>query len=147
MWGSPEILEGATDLASLLTKFLASAPESGYISLQAYLDRLTDDAGRLRAITAQRSGLQTTFGWGPRFLHPTGQYHKGGHQNGIFLQIMGANREDLAIPDRPYTFGSLQLAQARGDGSVLSQHGRPVIGLYLHDRAAGLDAVAAALVG
>ena len=147
VWGSPEILQGVTDLTSVLTRFLASAPESGYVSLQAYLDRLTDDAARLRAITAKRSGLQTTFGWGPRFLHSTGQYHKGGHQNGIFLQIMGANPEDLAIPDRPYTFGSLQLAQARGDGSVLSQHGRPVIGLYLHDRAAGLDAISAALSG
>jgi glucose-6-phosphate isomerase len=145
--GPSEIVDGAATLASVLTAFLSSAPERGYVSIQAYLDRLTDDAPRLRALIARNSGLQTTFGWGPRFLHSTGQYHKGGHQNGIFLQIMGANTEDLSIPDRPYTFGTLQLAQARGDGSVLRRHGRPVLSLYLHDRAAGLDVLAAALGG
>src|SRR6185437_9793411 len=103
-----------------------------------YLDRLTDDAARLRAIVAERSGLQTTFGWGPRFLHSTGQYHKGGHQNGVFLQVTGAVVEDLAVPDRPYTLGVLQHAQALGDGQVLAEHGRPVLRLHLTDRAAGL---------
>jgi glucose-6-phosphate isomerase len=147
IWGPHEIVGDATTLAGVLATFLSSAPERGYVSIQAYLDRLTDDAARLRALVARNTGLQTTFGWGPRFLHSTGQYHKGGHQNGIFLQITGANAEDLSIPDRPYSFGTLQLAQARGDGSVLRQHGRPVMSLYLHDRAAGLDALAAALGG
>jgi len=144
-YGPPELTEGATDLADLLTRFLALAPESGYVAVQAYLDRLADDAARLRPLVARKTGLQTTFGWGPRFLHSTGQYHKGGHQNGIFLQIMGAVPQDLPVPDRPYTLAQLQLAQARGDGSVLAEHGRPVLGLYLWDRAAGLDAIAAAL--
>jgi glucose-6-phosphate isomerase len=144
-YGSGDITAGATDLTDLLNRFLALAPESGYVAVQAYLDRLSDDAARLRALVARKTGLQTTFGWGPRFLHSTGQYHKGGHQNGIFLQIMGAVPEDLPVPDRPYTLAQLQLAQARGDGSVLADHGRPVLGLYLWDRAAGLDAIAAAL--
>ncbi|WP_161632056.1 glucose-6-phosphate isomerase [Nakamurella lactea] len=146
-YGPPDLVEGATDLRDLLQRFLSTAPEAGYVAIQAYLDRTADDAARLRPLVAQKSGLQTTFGWGPRFLHSTGQYHKGGHPNGIFLQILGANAEDLPIPDQPFSFGSLQQAQARGDGSVLAEHGRPVLGLYLWDRAAGLDAIAAAVQG
>ena len=106
----------ADSLAEVLQRFFAAAPELGYVSVQAYLDRLTDDAARLRPLVATRTGLQTTFGWGPRFLHSTGQYHKGGHPNGVFLQILGApNGDDLDIPEQPFSFGALQLAQARGD--------------------------------
>jgi len=146
-YGPQELVGGAGSLADLLSRFLGSAPDGGYIAVQAYLDRTADDAARLRPLIAEKSGKQTTFGWGPRFLHSTGQYHKGGHPNGIFLQIMGASAEDLDVPEQPFSFGSLQIAQARGDGSVLADHGRPVLGLYLWDRAAGLDAVVAALRG
>jgi len=126
-------------LTEVLREFLASAPEGGYLAVQAYLDRLDDaSASLLRAELAKRTGLQTTFGWGPRFLHSTGQYHKGGHQNGIFLQITGAAETDLDVPDRPYTLGQLQHAQALGDGQVLTERGRPVLRLHLTDRAAGL---------
>ena len=79
-----------------------------------------------------------TFGWGPRFLHSTGQYHKGGHQNGLFLQITGDSEGDLEVPERPYTLAGLQRAQALGDGQGLADHGRPVLRLHLTDRAAGL---------
>jgi len=134
--------EGVTTegkLADILRAFFDSAPETGYIAVQAYLDRL-DDASTavLRGEIAKRTGRQTTFGWGPRFLHSTGQYHKGGHQNGVFLQITGAVEDDLDVPDRPYTLGVLQHAQALGDGQVLAEHGRPVLRLHLTDRAAGL---------
>jgi glucose-6-phosphate isomerase len=126
-------------LADVLRAFLATAPEHGYLAVQAYLDRLDDaSAALLRPELAKRTGLQTTFGWGPRFLHSTGQYHKGGHQNGIFLQITGTPEHDLEVPDRPYTLGKLQHAQALGDGQVLTEHGRPVLRLHLTDRAAGL---------
>lgn len=126
-------------LAGVLRAFLALAPENGYLSVQAYLDRLDDaSAALLRSELAKRSGLQTTFGWGPRFLHSTGQYHKGGHQNGIFLQVTGEPETDLEVPGRPYTLGELQHAQALGDGQVLTEHGRPVLRLHLTDRAAGL---------
>jgi glucose-6-phosphate isomerase len=138
-------VDGAGSLAELLDRFVATAPEHGYVAVQAYLDRLTDDAAQLRAIVARKTGLQTTFGWGPRFLHSTGQYHKGGHPNGIFLQITGAVSEDLAVPDRPYSLAVLQAAQAGGDAQVLRDHGRPVLTLHLADRAAGLGAIAAAL--
>jgi glucose-6-phosphate isomerase len=126
-------------LTEVLQSFVNSVPEFGYISVQAYLDRLDDaSAAVLRPELERRTGIQTTFGWGPRFLHSTGQYHKGGHQNGAFLQITGAVEEDLEVPGRPYTLGVLQRAQALGDGQVLAERGRPVLRLHLTDRAAGL---------
>jgi glucose-6-phosphate isomerase len=132
-------LAGITELGGALAALFGAAPELGYVSIQAYLDRLADDTALdLRHEVAERTGLQTTFGWGPRFLHSTGQYHKGGHPNGVFLQITGEPAGDLAVPDRPYTFASLQRAQAAGDATVLAAKGRPVLHLHLTDRAAGL---------
>lgn len=140
--------DGATTLSQALQAFFASAPDKGYVSVQAYLDRLADaSAIVLRPEIARRTGLQTTFGWGPRFLHSTGQYHKGGHQNGVFLQLTGAVEEDVAVPGRPYTLGTLQRAQALGDGQVLAEHGRPVLRLHLTDRIAGLAHIVRALEG
>ena len=137
---------GVDTVTGALDALLAAAPEFGYLAIQAYLDRLDDaSAVVLRAELARRSGLQTTFGWGPRFLHSTGQYHKGGHQNGVFLQITGASEIDLEVPGRPYTLGVLQRAQAIGDGQVLAEHGRPVLRLHLTDRAAGLVALTHAI--
>ena len=137
---------GVDTVSGALNALVAAAPELGYIAVQAYLDRLDDaSAVLLRPELARRAFLQTTFGWGPRFLHSTGQYHKGGHQNGVFLQITGVVEEDMAVPEREYTLGSLQHAQALGDGQVLAQHGRPVLRLHLTDRAAGLAALVAAL--
>jgi glucose-6-phosphate isomerase len=135
-------------LAEAIQALVNAAPDHGYVAVQAYLDRLDDaSASVLRAEIAARTGLQTTFGWGPRFLHSTGQYHKGGHQNGVFLQITGSVADDLAIPDQPFTFGQLQHAQAAGDATVISDHGRPVLRVHLADRAAGLVALANAVVG
>jgi glucose-6-phosphate isomerase len=137
---------GTTTLVGAVQAFIAAVPESGYFAVQAYLDRLADtSADLLRKLLAQGTARQTTFGWGPRFLHSTGQYHKGGHQNGGFLQITGAVEEDMAIPDRPYKLGFLQMAQALGDGNVLVEHGRPVLRLHLNDRIEGLAAVVAAV--
>ena len=126
-------------LEEVLRQFVDLIPERGYVAVQAYLDREDDaSASLLRSELAKRTGQQVTFGWGPRFLHSTGQYHKGGHPNGVFLQITGASPEDIDVPDRPYSLGELQLAQALGDGQVLSELGRPVLRLHLTDRAAGL---------
>jgi glucose-6-phosphate isomerase len=134
--------DGTGSVAAAIQALVAAAPELGYLAVQAYLDRLDDASASLaRAELARRTGLQTTFGWGPRFLHSTGQYHKGGHQNGVFLQVTGAVAEDVPVPDRPYTLGVLQHAQALGDGSVLADHGRPVLRLHLTDRVAGLVAL------
>jgi len=139
-------LSSAQGVADALAALFAAIPDRGYLAVQAYLDRHADDtAADLRTEIATRTGVQTTFGWGPRFLHSTGQYHKGGHPNGVFLQLTGAVAEDLAVPDRPYTFASLQAAQAAGDAKVLAEHGRPVLHLHLTDRAAGLAELLKAL--
>jgi glucose-6-phosphate isomerase len=137
---------GTRTVTGAVAALLTAAPEHGYLALQTYLDRIDDaSTGVLRAELARRSGLQTTFGWGPRFLHSTGQYHKGGHQNGVFLQVTGAVTDDITVPERPYTLGTLQHAQAVGDGKVLSDHRRPVLRLHLTDRMAGLAELARAV--
>jgi glucose-6-phosphate isomerase len=112
----------------------------------AYLDRERDSAlAGVRDAIAQRSGRPVTFGWGPRFLHSTGQFHKGGPAPGGYLQITGAADADLAIPGLPFTFGQLIAAQAAGDAQVLADHGRPVLRLHLTDREAGLRQLRAVL--
>ncbi|GAA0911536.1 hypothetical protein GCM10009558_099520 [Virgisporangium aurantiacum] len=86
-----------------------------------------------------------TFGWGPRFLHSTGQYHKGGPQEGAFLQITGVVTDDLPVPGRPFTFGELIAAQAGGDRQALSGRHRPLLHLHLTDRSAGIAQLVKAL--
>jgi len=120
-----------------------AVPESGYLAVLAYLDSdENSQAELLRTVLAGRLGpRQVTFGWGPRYLHSTGQYHKGGHPNGAFLVLSGTSAEACSVPGRPYDFGQLIAAQARGDVAVLTEKGFPVLHLHLGDRAAGLAAV------
>jgi len=137
--------------ASTLTDAVAALLEQvdsqqGYLAVMAYLDRLEHaELAEVRSALAHRVRRPVTFGWGPRFLHSTGQFHKGGPPVGAYLQITGANAEDLQIPDSPFSFGVLIGAQAAGDAKVLADHGRPVLRLHLTDRAAGLTQVIAAL--
>jgi glucose-6-phosphate isomerase len=130
----PALASGGT-LASVLDALWASIPADGYVSIQAYVNRLDlPQLAGLRELVAADSGRPTTFGWGPRFLHSTGQYHKGGPASGVFLQITERTDVDLEIPGRPFTFGELIHAQAAGDASVLAGgHGRPVVTLTLTD--------------
>jgi hypothetical protein len=133
-------------LARALDALLAAVPERGYLAVMAYLDRERDgSAADLRPVLAGRTEHAVTFGWGPRFLHSTGQYHKGGPPVGVFLQITGAVGEDLPVPDRPYSFGTLQAAQAAGDRKALADRGRPLLHLHLTDRASGLGQLLEAL--
>ncbi|MBV9012527.1 MAG: glucose-6-phosphate isomerase [Pseudonocardiales bacterium] len=137
---------GVSTLSDALWALVSAAPPQGYLAVQAYLDRVADaSAAVLRTELARRTWLQTTFGWGPRYLHSTGQYHKGGHQNGVFLQLTGALEGDIPVPGTDFTLGELQQAQAVGDAQVLAAHGRPVLRLHLLDRAAGLVALVHAL--
>jgi glucose-6-phosphate isomerase len=143
----PALAAGGT-LDSALVALLAQVPDDGYVSIQAYLDRVhLRDASNLRELVAARLDRPVTFGWGPRFLHSTGQFHKGGPATGVFLQITSDEPEDLAIPDRPFTFGQLIHAQAQGDASVLADHGRPVLTLNLTEPSSGLATLLAALRG
>ncbi|MDQ6641572.1 MAG: glucose-6-phosphate isomerase [Actinomycetota bacterium] len=109
-------------------------PEHGYLAVQAYLDRHRDSALEgVRETLAVRTGRPTTFGWGPRFLHSTGQYHKGGPPTGVYLQVTGDPVADLEVPGRSFSFGDFIAAQAAGDGKVLAGKGRPVLRLHLSD--------------
>jgi glucose-6-phosphate isomerase len=112
----------------------------------AYLDRQAEaKLGDVRASLATRTGRPTTFGWGPRFLHSTGQYHKGGPTTGVYLQVTGEPTEDLPVPGRDFTFGEFIAAQAAGDAQVLADRGRPVLRLHLTDRVKGLAQLIEAL--
>jgi glucose-6-phosphate isomerase len=132
---SDPALAASGTVAGVLDALWARLPEDGYVAIQAYVNRLElDQLPGLRELVAADSGRPTTFGWGPRFLHSTGQYHKGGPANGVFLQILEQTDVDLEIPERPFTFGQLIQAQAAGDASVLADgHGRPVVTLTLTD--------------
>ena len=132
-------LGGAGTAAEAVTALLGQLGSDGYLSVQAYFDRLSyAPLEGVRDELAAATGRPVTFGWGPRFLHSTGQFHKGGPAIGVFLQVTAASATDLAIPDRPFSFGELISAQAAGDAQVLSEHGRPVLRLHLTDRAAGV---------
>jgi hypothetical protein len=151
VYGSGGVLDGvdlsATDGVTLALKsLLAAIPARGYLAVMAYLDRERDaSAADVRQELASQTPHAVTFGWGPRFLHSTGQYHKGGPQVGAFLQITGAVAEDLAVPDRAFGFATLQAAQAAGDRKALADRDRPLLHLHLTDRAAGLGQLLAAL--
>ena len=129
-----------TDLDAVLRGLLGQVGDHGYLAVMAYLDRRgQSDVARLRPALARRlGGRAVTFGWGPRFLHSTGQFHKGGPQVGAFLQVTGAVERDVAVPGRPYSFGRLQLAQALGDQRALVGRSRPFVRLHLRERDAGV---------
>ncbi|BCW58867.1 glucose-6-phosphate isomerase [Paenarthrobacter nicotinovorans] len=144
-------LGSASTVSEAVQALLGQLGTDGYLSVQAYLDRISHaPLEGIRDELAAISGRPVTFGWGPRFLHSTGQFHKGGPAIGVFLQVTAASSTDLEIPDRPFTFGQLIAAQASGDAQVLEGHGRPVLRLHLTERAAGvsqLQEVVAALAG
>ncbi|CAN5137140.1 glucose-6-phosphate isomerase [soil metagenome] len=140
--GTASVVSGVDTVSAAIANLLAETPGDGYISIQAYVDRLAlPQLVELRDAIAARIDRPVTFGWGPRFLHSTGQFHKGGPAVGVFLQITENASTDLEVPDRPFTFGQLIQAQAAGDASVLEEHGRPVLRLNLTDPSATVSAL------
>lgn len=140
-------LSGGVDVA--VADVVSRVGPRGYLAVMAYLDREGHPGlPAVRDSLAARTGRPVTFGWGPRFLHSTGQYHKGGPPLGAFVQIVagGGYVDDQPVPDRDFTFGRLIAAQAAGDASVLASHGMPVLTLSVTSRE-GLDRVVAALSG
>lgn len=114
-----------------------------YFSIQAYLNREEyPQLEKLRDILAARTSRPVTFGWGPRFLHSTGQYHKGGPKQALVIQITGEHGHDLDVPGRPFSFGTLINAQAQGDALVLSNSGLLVVSLNFSDPLAGFEHLA-----
>jgi glucose-6-phosphate isomerase len=125
--------EGTDSVGAAVSALLGQLDaDHGYVAVQAYLDRHRDASlATVRGTLASRTGRPVTFGWGPRFLHSTGQYHKGGPATGVYLQVTGQPEADLAVPDRPFTFHEFLTAQAVGDGQVLADQGRPVLRLHV----------------
>lgn len=138
--GALEIFGAGSNATEALSQLISKIPADGYIAVMAYLDRKDDGAiSELRAILASKSGRPVTFGWGPRFLHSTGQFHKGGQQNGVFLQITGNAKKDIAIPGQNYGFKTLVAAQALGDGKALESRKYPLLRFNLTNRAMGIS--------
>ena len=138
-------LGDAKTVREAITAVLKQLPSDGYVSIQAYIDRVNfPEVHGVRDLVAARAGRPVTFGWGPRFLHSTGQFHKGGPAVGVFIQILQKPARDVVIPERPFTFGELIAAQAAGDAAVLAEHGRPVLTLTLTNPATELEHLFAA---
>jgi transaldolase/glucose-6-phosphate isomerase len=113
-----------------LAELLEEAEPGNYLAIQAYVPRNAETIGRLHAVRMRlrnRLRLATTVGFGPRFLHSTGQLHKGGPNTGLFVQMVEEPSGDVPIPGQPYTFGHLLAAQAAGDLMALRDRGRRVV--------------------
>ena len=136
--------ESADDAAALLRRFCDAAGPGRYTAVQAFLP--PDDAAvakglaRLQLALRDRLGAASTLGYGPRYLHSTGQLHKGGPDRGSFLQLVADEDADVDLPGRAYGLTRLQRAQADGDLQALRGRGRPVLRVGLGaDPAAGLE--------
>jgi transaldolase / glucose-6-phosphate isomerase len=136
-------------LVGLLRGHLARIGPGDYAALLAYIEMTP---GHERALTAIREAIRdrtraaTCVGFGPRFLHSTGQTYKGGPNSGVFLQITCDDARDLPVPGQKYTFGVVKAAQARGDFQVLNERGRRALRVHVgSDVAAGLDTISAAV--
>jgi len=131
----PETLPGpGPELAAALRAHLGLLAPGDYFAIQAYLpmgEGSTAALQRIRHRVRDARRVATTLGFGPRFLHSTGQAHKGGPNTGVFLQITAEAARDLPVPGRGYTFGLVEAAQARGDYAVLAQRGRRVLRVHL----------------
>jgi transaldolase/glucose-6-phosphate isomerase len=136
-------------LEAYLGALFGQAGAGDYIGLLAYIDHdhpHVDLLNDLRKRLRDKTGCATVVGFGPRFLHSTGQAYKGGPNSGVFLQITHDPQTDIAVPDHKYSFSVVQLATARGDLSVLVERGRRVLRVHLGaDVEAGLKTVAAAI--
>jgi glucose-6-phosphate isomerase len=113
--------------------------KNGYFAVMAYLTRGEDDLiAELSELISAKTGVASTFGWAPRFLHSTGQFHKGGTPNGAFIQITSQDQIDLAIPGKKFTFKELITAQAIGDAVALRNRNYPFLQIHLKDKKIGI---------
>jgi len=132
--------KGGDPRTPALESVLATVRPGDYIAILAFLPRNPTIAARLSRVRHQlrdRYTVATTLGFGPRFLHSTGQLHKGGPNTGVFIQVVDEPPHDRPVPGQPYTFGELEAAQAQGDLDALRAHGRRVsrVGLEELERA------------
>jgi transaldolase/glucose-6-phosphate isomerase len=141
----------AADFAVRFNAHLKLLKKGDYFALTAYVARTATTETLLREIRTRirdRFGVATTVGYGPRFLHSTGQLHKGGAANGVFVQLSDDAVNDLPIPNERFTFGTLEAAQALGDYESLASRNRRALRVSLgRDVDGGLRALLAALGG
>ena len=134
-------LAGATTLEACLKAHFARAKPGDYVALLAFIERNAANAAEIDAMRAairDKTGAAACLGFGPRFLHSTGQAYKGGPNSGVFLQITGDHAHDIVVPGKGYSFGAVIDAQAAGDLAVLAERGRRALRVHLHDVADGL---------
>jgi transaldolase / glucose-6-phosphate isomerase len=130
--GSTQPADTAPSASPEFARLVDTRIPSEYVALQAYVapsESMDAALEELRRAIGDRLKVPTTVGYGPRFLHSTGQLHKGGPASGRFVQIVDAARPDLAVPGSDFTFGALIHAQSRGDATALGQRGRSVVTL------------------
>ena len=133
VYGPGSNLSG-NNLKEVLINFLSQQRDGDYIAINAYLPRnniVENDLQEFRKYILTKTQKATTLGFGPRFLHSTGQLHKGGADNGLFIQIIQSSESDLDIPGFDLSFGKLQLAQALGDYEALVARNRRIIRIHL----------------
>ena len=129
-----QALKDASSLVRAVAAHLSRVGTGDYVAINAYLERtpvVHEAFRRIRALIRDTKRVATTLGYGPRFLHSTGQLHKGGPDSGVFLQVTADHPEDLDIPGEPYSFGTLVTAQALGDMKSLCTRNRRVIRIHL----------------
>lgn len=132
LYGAPH----GQDTGSFFSRFFSQAAPGDYVALLVYLTEETATDNALRGLCQdlqERFRVATTLGYGPRYLHSTGQYHKGGTNQGLFVQITGGTGPDIAIPGSPYGFSTFRRAQAQGDYQALQKHGRRIMRVHLGD--------------
>jgi transaldolase/glucose-6-phosphate isomerase len=130
----------SSSVSGWIAAHLALGEEGDYVALQAYLppsDELAAHFHGVQGSVRDATKLACTLGFGPRFLHSTGQLHKGGPNTGLFLQVTSEGGEDLPIPGLPFSFGTLFQAQARGDFEVLIAHRRRALRIHLEQGDSG----------
>jgi transaldolase/glucose-6-phosphate isomerase len=137
------------ELGEAIAAHLATVEPGDYVALLAYVEMTPEHEAALTAMRQairDRRRVATCVGFGPRFLHSTGQAYKGGPNTGVFLQITCDDAADLPVPGQAYTFGVVKAAQARGDLQVLTERGRRVLRVHLGtDVAAGLETLRTAI--
>ena len=124
----------SSDIKKAFNEFVSQAVEGDYFAIQSFMpysDDLDKSIVKLKIVLRDKFHLAVTSGYGPRFLHSTGQLHKGDGNKGLFIQFTSDAVNDLDVPGRGYSFGTLITAQAQGDLKALRNNGRKVISIYL----------------
>jgi transaldolase/glucose-6-phosphate isomerase len=135
-------------VAGYLKAHLGRIRAGDYFALLAFVQMDDEHQKILQAIrhaVRDKKHVATCLGFGPRFLHSTGQAYKGGPNSGVFLQVTCDDALELPVPEQKYTFGVVKAAQARGDFQVLAERGRRALRVHLHDVDSGLATLAATI--